>query len=99
MSSIPLNVLASTLYKRKEQGNGTHKKTITFEDQDQRGEEVEQNLGQENLSEDTNGEKSRRVQDQHPGQESLSGESDVEEKIPYEEQDLEDKILSGSSDG
>ena len=33
------------------------------------------------LSGETNGEKSRRVQDQHPGQGSLSGESDVDEKV------------------
>ena len=95
VASIPQNVLTSTSYKRKEQASGTQKKTVTFEDQNQRGEEVEQNLGQENLSGETNGEESRRVQDQHPGQESLSGESDVEEKFSDEEQDLEDKILSG----
>ena len=47
------------------------------------------------MSGETNGEESRRVQDQNPGQESLSGESDVAEKVPDEEQDLEDKILSG----
>ena len=95
MSSIPQNVLTSTSYKRKEQGNDTQKKTVTFEDQDKEGEEVEQKLGQGNLSGETNGEESRRVQDQHPGQERLSGESDVEEKAPDEEQDLEDKTLSG----
>ena len=95
VSSIPQNVLTRTSYKRKEQGNGTQKKTVTFENQNQRGKEVEQNLGQENLSGETSGEESRRVQDQHPGQESLSGESDVDEKNSDEEQDLEDKILSG----
>ena len=95
VSSIPQNVLTSTSSKRKEQGNGTQKKTVTFENQNQRGEEVEQNLGQENLSGETSGEESRRVQNQHPGQESLSGESDVDEKNSDEEQDLEDKILSG----
>ena len=46
MSSIPQNVLTSTSYKRKEQEKGTQRKTVTFEDQDQWGEEVEQNLGQ-----------------------------------------------------
>ena len=95
VSSIPQNVLTSTSSKRKEQGNGTQKKTVTFENQNQRGEEVEQNLGQENLSGETSGAESRRVQNQHPGQESLSGESDVDEKNSDEEQDLEDKILSG----
>ena len=50
MSSIPQNVLTSTSYKRKEQGNDTQKKTVTFEDQDKEGEQVEQNLGQGNLS-------------------------------------------------
>ena len=57
MSSIPQTVLKSTSYKRKEQGNGTQKKTVTFEEQDQGGEEVEQNLGQENLSGEANGER------------------------------------------
>ena len=50
---------------------------------------------QDCLSGETNGEKSRRVQDQHPGQGSLSGESDVEEKVPNEKQDLENKLFSG----
>ena len=95
MSSIPQNVLTSTSYKRKEQGNDTQKKTVTFEDQDKEGEEVERNLGQNYLSGETNGEESRRVQFQNPGQESLSGESDVEEKFPDEEQDLGDKNFSG----
>ena len=96
MSSIPQIVITSTSYKRKEQGNATQKKTVvSFEDQDQMGEDVEQNLGLENWSGETNGEESRRVQDQDPGQKRLSGESDMEEKFPDEEQDLEDKILSG----
>ena len=95
VSSIPQNVLTKTLYKRKEQGNGTQKKTVTFEDQDQRGEEVEQNLGQENLSGKTNGEESRRVKDQHPGQESLSGESDVIKKFLMRNRTWRIKILSG----
>ena len=97
MSSIPQDLLTSTSYKRKEQGNDRQRKTVTFEDQDKEGEEVERNLKQDYLSGETNGEESRRVLDQNPGQESLSGESDVEEKIPDEEQDLEDKILSGVS--
>ena len=45
VSSIPQNVLKSTSYKRKDQVKGTQKKTVTFKDQDQWGEEVEQNLG------------------------------------------------------
>ena len=95
VSSIPRNVLTSTSYKRKEQGNDTQKKTVTFEDQDKEGEKVERNLGQNCLSGETNSEKSQRVQDQHLGQESLSGESDVDEKVPDGKQDLENKILSG----
>ena len=50
---------------------------------------------QDCLSGETNGEESRRVQDQHPGQGSLSGESDEDEKVPDEKQDLENKVLSG----
>ena len=47
VSSILQNVLTSTSYKRKEQVKGTQRKTVTFEDQDQKGQKVEQNLGQE----------------------------------------------------
>ena len=50
---------------------------------------------QDCLSGETNGEESRRVQDQHPEQGSLSGESDEDEKVPDEKQDLENKVLSG----
>ena len=65
-------------------------------DQDKEGEKVERNLVQDCLSGETNGEKSRRFQDQHLGQGSLSGESDVDEKVPDEQQqDLENKVLSG----
>ena len=99
MSSIPQEVLISTLFKRKEQENGRQKKTVAFEDQDKEGEEVERNLVQDNLSGEKYGDESRRVQEQNPGLESLSGEYDVEENVLDEEQDLEDKISSGSSDG
>ena len=96
VSSIPHEVLTSTSYRRKEQGNDAQKKkTVTFVDQDKEGEKVERNLVQDCLSGETNNEKSRRVQDQHPGQGSLSGESDVDEKVPDEKQDLENKVLSG----
>ena len=71
--SIPHEVSTSTSYSRKEQGNDTQNKTVTFEDQDKEGEGVERNLGQDCLSGETNSEKSQRVQDQHPGQGSLSG--------------------------
>ena len=95
VASIPHEVLTSTSYGRKEQGNDTQKKTFAFEDQDKEKEKVERNLVQDCLSGETNGEESRRVQDQHPGQGSLSGESDQDEKVPDEKQDLENKVLSG----
>ena len=95
VSSIPQEVLVSTSYGRKEQGNDTRRKTVTFVDQDKEGEKVEQNLLQDCLSGETNDEKSQRVQDQHPGQESLSGESEIDEKVPDEKQDLVNKVLSG----
>ena len=52
VSSIPQNILTKTSYKRKEEVKGIQRKTVTFEDQDQKGEEVKQNqnLGQESLS-------------------------------------------------
>ena len=95
VSSIPHEVLTSTSYGRKEQGNDTQKKTVTFVDQDKEGEKVERNLVQDCLSGETNGEKSRRIQDQHTGQGSLSGESDVDEKVPDEKQELENNVLFG----
>ena len=95
VSSIPQEVLVSTSYGRKEQGNDTRTKTVTFEDQDGEGEKVERKLLQDCLSGETNDEKSKRVQDQHPGQESLSGESEKDEKLPDEKQDLGNKVLSG----
>ena len=95
MSSIPQNVLTSTSYKRKEQVKGTQSKTVNFEDQDQQGEEVEQNLWQESVSGEIAVDGNSQVYQQDPGQESLPGESGAEEKIQGEEQDLEDKILSG----
>ena len=57
---------------RKEQGNDTREKTVTFEDQDGEGEKVERELEQENLSGETNGKINRRVRDQHPGQGSIN---------------------------
>ena len=95
VSSIPQNVLTSTSYKRKEQVKGTQRKTVTFEDQDQKGEEVEQNLGQESLSGEKDVDGNREVHQQDPVQESLFGESRVEENVQCEEQDLEDKSVSG----
>ena len=56
VSSISQNVLTSTSYKRKEQGNDTQKKTVTFEDQDKDGEKVERILGQNCLCGETNSE-------------------------------------------
>ena len=81
VSSIPQNVLTSTSYKRKEQVKGTQRKTVTFQDQDQKGEEVEQNLGQENLSGEKVVDGNRQVYQQDPEQENLSGEQGVEEKV------------------
>ena len=50
VSSIPQEVLVSTSYRWKEQGNDTRAKTVTFEDQDGEGEKVERELEQDNLS-------------------------------------------------
>ena len=61
LSSIPQNILTNKSYKRKEQVKGTQRKTVTFEDQDQKGEEVEQNLRQESLSGEKDVDEDRRV--------------------------------------
>ena len=99
LSSIPHEILTSTSYGRKEQGSSTRRKTVTFLDQDEEGEKVEQNLLQDCLSGEMNNEKSQRAQDQHLGQESLSGESEIDEKVPDEKQDLGNKVLSGEFRG
>ena len=95
VSSMPHEILTNSSYGRKEQGSSTRRKTVTFVDQDKKGEKVEQNVLQDCLSGEKNDEKNQRTQDQHPGQESLSAESDIDEKIPDEKQDLENKVLSG----
>ena len=59
--SIPQNVLTSTSCKRKDQVKGTQRKTVTFEDQGQKGEEDEQKLGQEILSGEKDVEEDRRL--------------------------------------
>ena len=87
--------MTSKSYKRKEHVKGTQRKTVTFEDQNQKSEEVEQNLGQESLSGEKVVDGNKRVYQQDSGQESLSGESAVEENVQGEEQDLEDKNFSG----
>ena len=87
--------MTSTSYKRKEQVKDTQRKTVTFEDQDQKGQKVEQNLGQESLSGEKVVDRNRRVYQQDSGQEIMSVESGVEENVHGEEQDLDDKIMSG----
>ena len=95
VSSIPHEVLTSTSYRRKEQGNDMQKKTVTFEDQDKEGEKVERNLGRDCLPGETNSEKSRRVQDEHPGQGSLSRESDVDKKVLMRNRTWRIKFFAG----
>ena len=94
VSSIPKEVLVSTSYGRKEQDNA-RAKTVTFEDQDGEGENVERELEQDYLSGETNGKINRRVRDQHPEQGSMSGESEKDEKVHDKKQDLGSKVLSG----
>ena len=95
LSLIPQRVLMRTSYSEKEQEIGTQRKTVTFEEPDQKWGEIEQNLEQKSLSGKKDVEESCRVNEQNPEQESLSGDSDVEESGRVEEQDLKDKILSG----
>ena len=95
VSSIHQEVLVSTSFGRKEQGNDTRTKTVTFEDQDGEGEKVERELEQDCLSGETNGKINWRVRDQHPGQGSMSGGSEIDEKLPEKEKDLVNKVLSG----
>ena len=59
--------MTSTSYKRKVQVKGTQRKTVTFEDQDQKVEEVEQNLGQESLSGKSGVQKNVRGEEQDLG--------------------------------
>ena len=80
VSTIPQEVLVSTSYGRKEHGNDTREKTVTFKDQDGEGEKVLRELEQDYLSGETNGKINRRVRDQHPGQGSMSGVSEMNEE-------------------
>ena len=50
VSSIPQRVSMRTSYKQKEQEIGTQRKTVTFQDPDQKWGEVEENPEQESLS-------------------------------------------------
>ena len=95
VSTIQPKRPANSSYKQKEQVKGTQKETVTFEDQDRWGEEVEENLGQKKLSGEKVVDEDRRNYQQDPGQENLSGESGVEENVQGEKQHLQDKILSG----
>ena len=92
VSSIHQEVLVSTSYGRKEQGNDTRTRIVTFEDQDGEGEKVERELEQDYLSGETNGKINRRVRDQHPEQGSMSGESEMDEKVHDKKQDLGSKV-------
>ena len=85
----------STSYGRKEQGNETREKIVTFEDQDGEGEKIERELEQDYLSGETNGKINRRVRDQHPEQGRMSGESEMDEKVHDKKQDLGSRVLSG----
>ena len=60
---------------------GTQRKTVNFEDQDQKSKEVEKNLEQEKLSGEKDVDGNRRVYQPDQGQESLSGESCVGENV------------------
>ena len=65
--SIPQNVLTSAQYKRREQSKWTQRKTVTFEDQDQKGEEVDKTWGKKDC----------------PGRRTLMGTSEFINKTRY----------------
>ena len=77
VSSISENILMRTSYRQKEKDIGTQRKTVTFEDPDQKLGEVEQNQGQKSLSGEIDVEKGYRVNEQHPEHEILSAESEL----------------------
>ena len=87
--------MTSTSNKRKERVKRTQRKTVTFEDQDRKGEEVERNLGQRSLSGEKDVDGNRRNYQKDPEQESVTRESGVEENFQAEAQDLEDKVFPG----
>ena len=99
VSSISQNVLTSSSYKRKEQVKGTQKKTVTFEDQDQWGEEIEQNLGQKSLPGEKVVDEDRQNYQQDPGQESLSGSLVWKIMFKVRNKIWRMKFCPGSSDG
>ena len=87
------------IIQTKRTGERDTKETITFEDHDQKGEEVEQNLGQESLSGEKDVEEVGRVDKQDPGQESLSGKSGAEEMFMVRNKTWRRKFCPGSSGG
>ena len=84
-----------TSYRQKDQEIGKQRKTVTFDNPDQKWGEVEEEPEQESFSGEKDVKESCPVNEQNPEQESLSGESDVEENYRAQEQDREDKLLSG----
>ena len=99
VSSIPQNVLKSTSYKRKEQVKITQRKIVTFEDQDQKSEEVEQNLRQGSLSGEKDVDGKRRVYQQDPGQKVCLGSQVQRKMFKVRNKTWKIKYCPGSSDG
>ena len=73
VSSIPQSVLMSTSYKRKEQEIEKQRKTVTFENPDQKWGEVDENPEQESLSWEEDVKESCPVNEQNLEQRSISG--------------------------
>ena len=99
VSSIPQNVLTSTSYKRKEQVRKTQRKTVTFEDQDQKDEEVEQNLGQESLSVEKVVDENRRVFNKTRDKKTCPGSQMWKKMFKVRNKIWRTKFCPGSSDG
>ena len=74
LSSSPQSVLMSTSFKQKEQEIEKQRKTVTFENPDQKWGEVKENPEQENLSGESDVEESGLVQEQDREDKVLSGE-------------------------
>ena len=78
VSSIPQSVLMSTSYEQKEQEIGKQRRTVNFENPDQKWGEVEENPEQKSLSGEKDVKDSCPVEEQNPEEGNLFEESDVE---------------------
>ena len=94
VSSLPPRGFKQYFIQTERTGERLTKETVTSEEQQKEGEEVDRNLSGE-----TNGEERVRNQDQNPGQESFSGSLMWKRKFLMRKGTWKIRFCPGSSDG